>query len=185
MKQFVSRQVDCRYLHCMSDEQSRLISCPTCGQALDVTQIAAPIVQCSHCGHQVMVALDDSDAPASPEPDENVKLDRIHIERVFAVRSASMKSRRLAMIGMLCCAGAVVQSVSLLVRHAIHFGWDWWQLLYIAIAIAGSWGGAHFWQSAVKYQREAQETRLPPPTAPPDFSTLSDGSQRWKDLEQL
>jgi len=32
---------------------------------------------------------------------------------------------------------------------------------------------------------EANESRIAPPSAPPDFSTLGDGSQRWKDLDKL
>ena len=33
--------------------------------------------------------------------------------------------------------------------------------------------------------KEAIATRIEPPATPPDFSTLSDGSQRWKNLEEI
>jgi hypothetical protein len=38
---------------------------------------------------------------------------------------------------------------------------------------------------AIALHREATKSRVDTPMTPPDFSTLSDGSQRWKNLEEL
>jgi hypothetical protein len=46
--------------------------------------------------------------------------------------------------------------------------------------------GLYFGQRALAVHREIQTpARLPPEPTEPDFSTLSDGSQQWKNLEDI
>jgi hypothetical protein len=37
----------------------------------------------------------------------------------------------------------------------------------------------------LRYHREAKQSSIPPPTMPPDFSQLQDGSQIARNLEEM
>jgi hypothetical protein len=50
-------------------------------------------------------------------------------------------------------------------------------------AAAALMGSSYFIRSALLLTKEIRTSfSIPEPTTPPDFSTLSDGSQRWKNL---
>jgi hypothetical protein len=51
--------------------------------------------------------------------------------------------------------------------------------------VAAVIAGGHFVARIVELNHELQQSALSEPEAPPDFSTLSDGSQQWKNLEQM
>jgi hypothetical protein len=57
--------------------------------------------------------------------------------------------------------------------------------VYGGFVIAGAYGAIFFMRRAIVLHREATQSYLKDPTTTPDFSTLSDGSQRWKNLEDL
>jgi hypothetical protein len=45
--------------------------------------------------------------------------------------------------------------------------------------------GSFLLRQVAALNRELRQPALTEPAAPPDFSTLSDGSQRWKNLEDM
>ena len=72
-----------------------------------------------------------------------------------------------------------------LVQHLMHIGFNWCALLYAGILIAGAFGAIFFMRRANALHREATQTHTAFPHFAAGFSTLSDGSQRWKNLEDL
>jgi hypothetical protein len=65
--------------------------------------------------------------------------------------------------------------------------WATYRAIAGALAVFAFFAGIHFVRRIVALQREI---RTPPPMPPeppggPDFSTLSDGSQQWKNLEDI
>ena len=128
---------------------------------------------------------DESDSDTQQETDRSAELDGLRIRQLATLRRAAYRSRSHAIVAMLVCAAAVVQAGFLLVQHLIRIGLDARLLLYGAFILAGAYGAFFFYRRAVALHREATESHLENPTTPPDFSTLSDGSQRWKNLEEI
>ena len=129
----------------------------------------------------------DPNAESEPPPgdDRSAELDGLRIRQLATLRRAAYRSRSHAIIALLVCAVAVVHTSILLAQHLRYFGWGWRPPVYIAVILAAMYGVTFFWRRAVALHREAKQSHLETPTTPPDFSTLSDGSQRWKNLEDL
>jgi len=173
-------------------EDAGPLTCPHCGAALD----AAPAettqeIACPQCGGLVAIAEAQHEGDgtvadaASPPPSRDEELDGIRIRQLAAARRAAYRSRSYCVIAAIVCVVAIVQ-----------LGWNGVKLLragggtlrpisYFLFAILAAWGVAHFMRKAVEFHREARQSALPEPTAPPDFSTLGDGSERWKNLEDV
>lgn len=120
--------------------------------------------------------------PAVTEKD--AELDGQRIRKFAAVRRAAYRSRSYCVIAV---GGCVMGAIELL-YHAI----TGYQALgkmrggaYVVVAMGLLWGAKHFAGLAGHYHREAKRSALPPPTAPPDFAPLSNGSQFVRDLEQM
>ena len=54
--------------------------------------------------------------------------------------------------------------------------------LAAAAAVVGS---GYFVRSVMRLTREIRASFLTDPPTPPDFSTLSDGSQQWRNLDEI
>lgn len=68
----------------------------------------------------------------------------------------------------------------------VHRHYPWTQAAgYILFAIAGIMVAIFFLRRANKLSREINEPLLTDPGTAPDFSTLNDGSQQWKNLEDV
>jgi hypothetical protein len=117
--------------------------------------------------------------------DRSAELDGLKIRQLATLRRAAYRSRSHAVIAMVVCVVAVGQAGVLLVQHLRQIGVGPRVPVYIAFIVAGAYGAIYFMRRALALHREATQTRVENPTSPPDFSTLSDGSQRWKNLEEL
>ncbi len=128
---------------------------------------------------------DESEPQPDPIDDRAAELDGLRIRQLATLRGAAYRSRSHAVIAMLVCAVAMVQAGIFLAQQLMHVGFGWRVLVYAGIVVAGGFGTRFFMRRAIALHREATQTQLPAPTTPPDFSTLGDGSQRWKNLEEL
>ncbi|MGD1276417.1 MAG: hypothetical protein ABR964_04240 [Tepidisphaeraceae bacterium] len=113
------------------------------------------------------------------------ELDGMRIRRLAALRRAAYRSRSYCLIALgVCLVGAVQLVINAI--HRLWLGGGWVRpVLYVMAAAGllalGTWC-AHL---AVKFGRQAKQSSILPPTSPPDFSILDDGSQRTRHLEQL
>ena len=127
-----------------------------------------------------------NDEPPPPtETDRSAELDGRRIRQLATMRRAAYRARSHAIIALLVCAVAVVHTSILLIQQLRYFGWGWRPPIYIAVIAAAIYGVIFFRRRAITLHSEAKQSYLTNPTAPPDFSTLGDGSQRWKSLEDL
>ena len=62
---------------------------------------------------------------------------------------------------------------------------DKWVIGYAIFELLTVVAVRFFIHRAIEIHREAKRSRIEPPATPPDFSTLDNGSQRWKNLEQI
>jgi hypothetical protein len=119
------------------------------------------------------------------DDDRSAELDGMRIQQLATLRRSAYRSRSYAVIAMLVCIIAMAQAALLLIQYLMRIGWGWQPILYAMFVVAGAWGGWFFMRRAMALHREAKQSYLEFPTTPPDFSTLGDGSQRWKNLEEI
>ena len=165
-------------------------ACPQCGAALDVTPTDVPQeIACPHCGSLTVipaaegeVALHEHSPPADDREDE---LSGLRIRQLAAARRAAYRSRSHCVVGALACVVAVVQLTWNGVRTVLASGLGARPLAYLLVAGTAVWGAVFFFRKAMELDREAKRSDLPAATGEPDFTPLSDGSQQWKNLDEV
>jgi hypothetical protein len=110
------------------------------------------------------------------------------IRQMAALRRGAIRSRSYCVIAIGgCLVGAAELVFDAVRRWPRPFGVS--GLLIALLYLVGAGGlvylGFYFLNLAVRFHREAKQTALPPPTQPPDFTQLQDGSQIVKNLEEM
>ena len=123
----------------------------------------------------------DEDAH-DPRQDE---LDGLRIRQLAALRRASYRACSYAIIAAAACVVVTAQLGWMTIRYVRSIGFGWRSILCIVLSIASIWGAIYFARWAGLLHQEAKRSMLEKPATPPDFSTLSDGSQMAKNLEDV
>ena len=155
-------------------------ACPHCQQVADVTE-APPgaVVRCPHCGGEFSLP----EIPAADERDS--ELDGLRIRQLSTLRRSAYRSRSYAIIAAGACVVVMAQLVLMTVRHVRVEGWSGRPIGYLIFTLFAAWGAWYFIGRAVHLHRETKRSALVDPQSAPDFSKLSDGSQRVKNLEDV
>ena len=131
---------------------------------------------------------DDADDDAESVRDHDGELNGLRIRQHTALRRGAFRARSYALIGAAACGFGGVLLLLIAVAHtAVRRGVG---MLPLGCALASAAALAlalHFARRVRELSREiATPAPLPPPPpGGPDFSTLSDGSQRWRNLEDI
>jgi hypothetical protein len=130
----------------------------------------------------------DPDADPRPTASHENELNGLRIRQYTALRRGAFRARSYAMIAAVASGFAGVLLLLIAIAHtaarrgigAIPIGCALGSCAAIALAL-------HFGRRVRELSREIATPAPLPPTPPggPDFSTLSDGSQRWKNLEDI
>lgn len=122
---------------------------------------------------------------AAPHPQD--ELDGLRIRQVVALRRGAYRARSYALICAAVCVVAAVQLAIITVAHVHAHGLSGRPLGYVLFACVALMLGGFFARRALELHREARTPPSLPPAPPegPDFSTLSDGSQQWKNLDEI
>ena len=128
---------------------------------------------------------DYEQATVRREVDDERELSRLRVRQLSALRRAAYRTRSYCVIGAVGCAVAAVKLVLMTSAHAHARGWGLRPVLYVLAAAAALAGVRFFFGRAAGLTRELNRPAQTDPDSPPDFSTLSDGSQHWKNLEEL
>jgi hypothetical protein len=123
------------------------------------------------------------DADRDSEREEH--LDTLRIRQATALRRSLYRGRAYAVVGALACAAAAAQCAWLAYGHVHVLGWGARPVALAVLMCGAIVGAAWCARRASALGREARATGLPQPTTVPDFSTLSDGSQRARNLEEV
>lgn len=164
--------------------------CPGCGELVTPAALGDSLFQCPRCGQQFFAAAEEGVPDDTETPDdhsssrEDEPLSELRIRQISALRRAAYRSRSWVIIAAgVCLVAAVKLLLSAIIdvragRRAAPIG-------YALAAVALFILAAHFIRRAVEMTHRIRQTSQPEPTEPPDFSSLSDGSQRWKNLEDM
>ncbi|HEX4124101.1 MAG TPA: hypothetical protein VHY37_05185 [Tepidisphaeraceae bacterium] len=170
-----------------------IFTCPGCGEAVDVSaEAVGKFATCPYCNAQFSPEDQDAEAAdalahAHDEARREAELSALRIRAVATERRAVVRTRSYWIILLLALC---IASVKLFMMASSLFGEShskhWMEpLAYVLAAVvclsAAPWP---IWKIRA-LNAELRKPMLEEPTTPPDFSTLSDGSQRWKNLEQL
>ena len=169
-------------------------NCPGCNEEVEVSpEFAGQLARCPYCkaeffaSHdQAHLAVVDDTSPEISPKDAEAAFDRLRIENYTALRMGAIRARSWWIIG-LCLAALTFLDM---IGKAVIFVWVFhrWGLdptLRIIVAAGTVMFAKNAWRRAADFKREIDRSAISEPTAPPDFSTLSDGSQRWENLENI
>jgi hypothetical protein len=175
--------------------EAQTFACPDCGEPIQAAPGPVPrLLDCPACEERFLIpALDGStDLPTDPEPTEaehaaraQSELDGLRMRHMVVTRRTAIRSRTYAILGAALCVMGAVKLVMMTVQDIRAAGWGRWPAAFMIGAIACCCGMAYFLGRAAHWQRESRAEKMPEPETPPDFSTLSDGSQYAKNLENL
>ena len=168
--------------------------CPGCDEEVDVpAESLGQLVRCPYCNADFFAAdgqthemvVDDTppaDDDAAP-PDE---LDAVRVRQLSTLRLATLRSRSWCLIGLLLSATTAAD----LFGKAAIWAWDlhrwgWWPTWVSLAGLTAAALAVTAGRAARRLGREAALSTLPEPTTPPDFSTLGNGADRWRRLEEV
>ena len=126
---------------------------------------------------------DATERDESAEREEH--LDALRIRQATALRRSLYRGRAYAVVGAVACAAAAAQCAWLAYGHIRTLGWGTRPVALLVLMLGAIVGAAWCARRASALTGEARATVLPQPTTAPDFSTLSDGSQRARNLEDV
>jgi hypothetical protein len=114
------------------------------------------------------------------------ELDGLRIRQLSALRRGAYRARSYALIGVGACVVTAVQLLIMTIAYVRSRGWGMYPTGYVLGACVAVMLASHFGRRAMELHRETKTPApLPPAPAEPDFSPLSDGSQQWKNLEDI
>jgi hypothetical protein len=163
--------------------------CPHCGQPVPATAVATgPFITCPHCGQEFALPASDAPEPTTAEIQEEAEaqMDAMRVHALARGRRATIRVRSwliVATVGCIAIAGELIRK-SVVALHALGRLSSRTVIFFIFAAaslLAAAWLG----RRAMAITRELAKPLLDEPETPPDFSTLSDGSQHWKNLDQM
>ena len=162
--------------------------CPNC-RGLVAAAAGERLLVCPVCGEQFFISDEfNPGAESSQEhPSESAReseLNELRIRQVSSLRRGAFRSRSWCVIAAGGCIVGAAQLVQMAV-HDLRRGTRILPIGFFLAAAAALLGSGYFIRAAVRLTRELQQPSLPDPPAPPDFSTLSDGSQHWRNLDEL
>jgi hypothetical protein len=123
---------------------------------------------------------DDLPAPAEVRDD----LDALRIKQIAKLRRAAYRSRGYLLIASVLCAALAGQMIWMGIGRYRNEARVLGAGLVLAALIVLALGWRAFGR-ARELKAEADKSVLEEPRTPPDFSKLSDGSQAWKNLEDV
>jgi len=128
--------------------------------------------------------VDDTVDTVAAEPAD--QLNSLRIQQLTRLRRSAIRSRSWYLIGTIVAYVATAELAFKAVQCVRYErGWGLWPSIFVLCAISSGIAAPFFLYRCIQFHREIQVPMLDEPATPPDFSTLGDGSQRWKNLEEI
>jgi DNA-directed RNA polymerase subunit RPC12/RpoP len=178
----------------MPDTGETRFHCPGCNEEVEVApETVGNLVRCPYCNtdffaspehlHQPVV---DDTASELAELDRQAAFDKLRIENFTALRMGAIRARSWWMIAMCLALLTALDMIGRAVIYVTVFrSWGVEPILRAVVAGSMLTFAKHARKRAADFKREIEQSAIPEPATPPDFSTLSDGVDRWKDLENV
>ena len=129
-------------------EQHSAISCPACGQQVEISTISGAPLRCDECGEQFIIDDEPPDPHIEDAPTADEHLELARIAQISRLRRATYRSRSHAIIAAVVCGVALVQLIFLIIDELRSTLWSGRLALYVSIALMASFGIVFFFRSA-------------------------------------
>lgn len=176
-------------------QDSQIAHCPQCGTEIQITA-ESPILQCPSCGEQffppepVEESLDTAEPP-EPKPSSEEELSGMRIRQISVMRRAIYRTRSYYIIGLAASVVVGIELCLMIVRSIrethLHFRTSslFAFLAYCLFLVGAIAGGYFFARRLFELQQEIRQSLQKEPAEQPDFSSLQDGTQHIRELEQM
>ncbi|HEX5244440.1 MAG TPA: zf-TFIIB domain-containing protein [Tepidisphaeraceae bacterium] len=176
-------------------QDSQIACCPRCGNEFQITELS-PILQCPACGEQFFppeppeVPTETTES-AEPKPSSEEELSGMRIRQISVMRRAAYRTRSYYIIGLGACLVIAIELCLMIIRSIrdTHLHFRTATLLafvaYCLFLVGAIAGGFFFARRLIELQQEIRQSLQKEPSAQPDFSTLRDGTQHIRELEQM
>ena len=160
-------------------------ACPSCeGVVSDPAGDGFGGMVCTRCG--AVFSVPEEEEEVREVVGEGGQLSAARVRALSARKRSLIRTRTYVVVGMVVCAVAGVALVIKGGQGVAAMGTV--GLRQMALAGAGLLclaGARYFLGLAGRYAAEIDATALAEPTTPPNFSGLSNGEQRWTNLERV
>ncbi len=179
---------------------ARLVECGNCGAHFIIPSDQGSVDPPEYFG------------PSDEEKNANAasELNSLRMRHIIVTRRSAIRSRTYCIVGAASCLMGTVKLIMMIVTDVKTAGWHLPQYAYAIFVAASLYGAGFLARRAAYWQRESRAPLFPqdkcpqcggdlrgatqicpkcgepvPHDQPPDFSTLSDGSQHARNLENL
>lgn len=190
-------------------KRAEILQCPHCDNDVGATlDLVARQMPCPHCGQPMIIpAVDGStDLPEagdsfdvddeSAENDESreqrlrqasqTRLSTLRIQKLTGERRALNRSRSFAMATAIALTIVFIQCLWLIVRNAAADTEGRGASTALAIvALLCAYAAVRLFRRSRRLAAITRQPLLEDPETEPDFSQLSDGSHRWRNLDEM
>lgn len=187
-------------VHVAPGEVAQLVECAACG---------AHFIIASLDGSTDLPGEGGTSEEEKNQHDEG-ELNSLRMRHIIVTRRTAIRSRTYNIVGVALCIMGAIKLVIMTVQDVRAAGWHLLQWAYIVLAIAALYAAGYLCTRIVYWTRQSRApiffgkcancgqdltegatacihcgTPVQKDETPPDFSTLSDGSQHAKNLENL
>lgn len=183
-----------------AEADSVAFECPHFGARVEAASAADDhVVYCRGCGAafagggggsaaDAADALDYADpaTPADRRGDFTEELDGLRIRQISTLRRGTSRARSYLVIGVIVTVVGAMKLLLATIEYVREGGWGLTPVGYLLFVGVLLMLAGYFARRGLELHRQLQvPAPLPPVEGEPDFSTLSDGSQHWKNLEDI
>lgn len=129
--------------------------------------------------HEQVVPSED------PPTDTEAELSGLRIRQIAALRRGAYRTRSYCIVALFALLVAGIKLIIMTAHHVHEAGWGGRPIGYSIVAVAALAMAFHFAGKIAEITRELSQPMQTDPATPPDFSTLSDGSQHARNLEEI
>ena len=188
-------------VHATPGETAQLVECSACGAHFVIPSLNGS------------TDLPGETGPSEEEKKQHAEgeLNSLRMRHIIVTRRTAIRSRTYNIVGVALCIMGAIKLVIMTVQDVRAGGWHLLQWAYIVLAVAALYAAGYLCTRIVYWTRQSRApiffagkcancgqdlpegasvcldcgTRVQKDETPPDFSTLSDGSQHAKNLENL
>jgi hypothetical protein len=163
------------------DDSRKTIRCEKCGRKITAAEDGEYPSTCPGCGQLLVIA--GAEEPRREDRDDEIEA--AAIRRIVVERRALLRTRGYYLVLTWACVALAAQMMWMMAHALTNGGWQNWLVIYPAAALFLLVMGRDLWMRARKLGEQVRKSALAEPSLPPDFKDLSDGSQKWNNLDQL
>jgi hypothetical protein len=163
------------------------IICTACGREMTPGDVGRFPPLCPHCGAMLIIDDHTDEAPDDSELDEQeeLELEGQRIQQIVRSRRAVVRTRGWYIAAAIACLVLAVQEIIWLIAAMRLIAWNMEQTARLSLAVVLLALVVIMGERIGRLSAELHRRSLPEPMTPPDFSSLSDGSQQARNLEKL